>query len=158
MLNHNPAHLWAGSITCIQYMPSLNKLNQTCFSSRCLSYIFFNIKYIPFSGRNPVFHETLDVKPHVLILNKMDLADLSNKQVRGLGAVSAMLLSCLEVTDTKWQLYIHCAENPEDARKSWGEQCCLHRLFKAKRRQHQTGKHHLRCVVNTSLFLLEMQI
>lgn len=51
------------------------------------------MKYIPFSGRNPVFQETLDVRPHVLILNKMDLADLSNKQVRVLGAVSAMLLS-----------------------------------------------------------------
>lgn len=35
---------------------------------------------IPFSGRNPVFQETLDVRPHLLILNKMDLADLSNKQ------------------------------------------------------------------------------
>lgn len=43
---------------------------------------FLNIKHIPFSGRNPVFHETLDVRPHVLILNKMDLADLSNKQVK----------------------------------------------------------------------------
>ncbi|XP_061914208.1 mitochondrial ribosome-associated GTPase 1 [Entelurus aequoreus] len=35
---------------------------------------------IPFSGRNPLFQETLDVKPHLLVLNKMDLADLSNKQ------------------------------------------------------------------------------
>ncbi|XP_037127698.1 mitochondrial ribosome-associated GTPase 1 [Syngnathus acus] len=35
---------------------------------------------IPFSGRNPVFQETLDVKPHLLVLNKMDLADLSKKQ------------------------------------------------------------------------------
>ncbi|XP_051935499.1 mitochondrial ribosome-associated GTPase 1 isoform X2 [Hippocampus zosterae] len=36
---------------------------------------------IPLSGRNPVFQETLDVKPHLLVLNKMDLADLSNKQL-----------------------------------------------------------------------------
>lgn len=35
---------------------------------------------IPFSGRNPVFKETLDVRPHVLILNKMDLCDLASKQ------------------------------------------------------------------------------
>ncbi|KAM9808654.1 mitochondrial ribosome-associated GTPase 1 isoform X1 [Syngnathus typhle] len=35
---------------------------------------------IPFSGRNPVFQETLDVKPHLLVLNKMDLADLSKRQ------------------------------------------------------------------------------
>lgn len=54
----------------------------------CLSF-FFNIKHIPFSGRNPVFQETLDVKPHVLILNKMDLTDLSNKQVSSLAAISA---------------------------------------------------------------------
>lgn len=48
-----------------------------------------------------MFQETLDVKPHVLILNKMDLADLSNKHVGGLGSVSAMLFSYLQVTDTK---------------------------------------------------------
>ncbi|XP_029927303.1 mitochondrial ribosome-associated GTPase 1 [Myripristis murdjan] len=35
---------------------------------------------IPFSGRNPQFQETLDVRPHLLILNKMDLADMSGKQ------------------------------------------------------------------------------
>lgn len=35
---------------------------------------------IPFSGRNPLFQETLDVRPHLLVLNKMDLADLSTKQ------------------------------------------------------------------------------
>lgn len=35
---------------------------------------------IPFSGRNPVFQETLDVRPHLLVLNKMDLADMPQKQ------------------------------------------------------------------------------
>lgn len=35
---------------------------------------------IPFSGRNPLFQESLDVRPHLLVLNKMDLADLSKKQ------------------------------------------------------------------------------
>lgn len=49
------------------------------------------MKYIPLSGRNPTFQETLDVKPHMLILNKMDLADMSNKQVRRFGAFSAVL-------------------------------------------------------------------
>lgn len=49
---------------------------------------FLNMKHIPLSGRNHVFQETLDVRPHLLILNKMDLADLSNKQVRSLAAVS----------------------------------------------------------------------
>lgn len=35
---------------------------------------------IPFSGRNPIFQETLDVRPHLLVLNKMDLADMPQKQ------------------------------------------------------------------------------
>lgn len=35
---------------------------------------------IPFSGRNSSFQESLDVRPHILILNKMDLADTSKKQ------------------------------------------------------------------------------
>ncbi|XP_015233119.1 PREDICTED: mitochondrial ribosome-associated GTPase 1 [Cyprinodon variegatus] len=35
---------------------------------------------IPLSGRNPIFQDTLNVRPHLLVLNKMDLADLSYKQ------------------------------------------------------------------------------
>nr|XP_060497133.1 mitochondrial ribosome-associated GTPase 1 [Panthera onca] len=35
---------------------------------------------IPLSGRNPLFQETLGLKPHVLVLNKMDLADLKEQQ------------------------------------------------------------------------------
>ncbi|XP_064173045.1 mitochondrial ribosome-associated GTPase 1 isoform X1 [Anguilla rostrata] len=35
---------------------------------------------IPFTGRNPVFQESLNIRPHLLILNKLDLADPSNKQ------------------------------------------------------------------------------
>ncbi|KAM5141274.1 mitochondrial ribosome-associated GTPase 1 [Mantella aurantiaca] len=34
---------------------------------------------IPLSGRNPLFKEYLGIKPHLLILNKMDLADLSHQ-------------------------------------------------------------------------------
>uniref|UniRef100_A0A8C7AQM3 Mitochondrial ribosome-associated GTPase 1 n=1 Tax=Neovison vison TaxID=452646 RepID=A0A8C7AQM3_NEOVI len=37
---------------------------------------------IPLSGRNPLFQETLGLKPHVLVLNKMDLADLKQQQVK----------------------------------------------------------------------------
>ncbi|KAG7236345.1 hypothetical protein INR49_001042, partial [Caranx melampygus] len=55
------------------------EIHDARISFACLCFLF-NIKHIPFSGRNPVFQETLDVRPHVLILNKMDLADLSNKQ------------------------------------------------------------------------------
>ncbi|KAM6186692.1 mitochondrial ribosome-associated GTPase 1 [Rhynchocyon petersi] len=35
---------------------------------------------IPLSGRNPLFQETLGLKPHLLVLNKMDLADLREQQ------------------------------------------------------------------------------
>lgn len=35
---------------------------------------------IPLSGRNPLFQETLGLKPHLLVLNKMDLADLTEQQ------------------------------------------------------------------------------
>lgn len=35
---------------------------------------------IPFSGRNPLFQELLGLKPHLLVLNKMDLADLTEQQ------------------------------------------------------------------------------
>uniref|UniRef100_A0A8D2A7A8 Mitochondrial ribosome associated GTPase 1 n=1 Tax=Sus scrofa TaxID=9823 RepID=A0A8D2A7A8_PIG len=35
---------------------------------------------IPLSGRNPLFQETLGLKPHLLVLNKMDLADLKEQQ------------------------------------------------------------------------------
>ncbi|KAM7171447.1 mitochondrial ribosome-associated GTPase 1 isoform 2-T2 [Macrochelys suwanniensis] len=36
---------------------------------------------IPFSGRNPAFQESLGIRPHLLVLNKMDLADLTHKAV-----------------------------------------------------------------------------
>ncbi|XP_043534798.1 mitochondrial ribosome-associated GTPase 1 isoform X3 [Chiloscyllium plagiosum] len=36
---------------------------------------------IPLSGRNPMFQEALGVRPHLLVLNKMDLADLTSKQI-----------------------------------------------------------------------------
>lgn len=36
---------------------------------------------IPLSGRNPLFQELLGLKPHLLVLNKMDLADLTEQQV-----------------------------------------------------------------------------
>ncbi|XP_037660535.1 mitochondrial ribosome-associated GTPase 1 isoform X1 [Choloepus didactylus] len=35
---------------------------------------------IPLSGRNPLFQEALGIKPHLLVLNKMDLADLTEQQ------------------------------------------------------------------------------
>uniref|UniRef100_A0A3P8NXE6 Mitochondrial ribosome-associated GTPase 1 n=1 Tax=Astatotilapia calliptera TaxID=8154 RepID=A0A3P8NXE6_ASTCA len=69
--------------------------------------------------QNPVFQDTLSAKPHLLILNKMDLADLSNKQVQILAAalaeshVSSILL------------------------KRRDDTCSLHRLLKLKKLQNK---------------------
>ncbi|XP_004555949.1 mitochondrial ribosome-associated GTPase 1 [Maylandia zebra] len=59
---------------------------------------------IPFSGRNPVFQDTLSAKPHLLILNKMDLADLSNKQrilkkLEKEGMTHVLFTDCLKQRD-----------------------------------------------------------
>lgn len=60
---------------------------------------------IPFSGRNPLFQENLDVRPHLLILNKMDLADTSDKmsilkQLERDGVKNVLLTDCLKQRDT----------------------------------------------------------
>ncbi|ELW67317.1 Mitochondrial GTPase 1 [Tupaia chinensis] len=41
----------------------------------------FESWHVPLSGRNPLFKETLGLRPHLLVLNKMDLADLTEQQV-----------------------------------------------------------------------------
>ena len=50
-----------------------------------------------------MFQESLDVRPHLLVLNKMDLTDLSNKQVRSHAAVSgeSRLISGFKISDAK---------------------------------------------------------
>ncbi|XP_034465430.1 mitochondrial ribosome-associated GTPase 1 [Hippoglossus hippoglossus] len=63
---------------------------------------------IPFSGRNPLFQETLDVRPHVLILNKMDLADLTNKQ---------RILKKLEKDGVQNVLFTDCLKQRDDSIK-----------------------------------------
>nr|XP_020457554.1 mitochondrial ribosome-associated GTPase 1 [Monopterus albus] len=60
---------------------------------------------IPFSGRNPAFKENLDVKPHMLILNKMDLADLSDKQT---------ILKKLEKKGVRNVLFTDCLKQRDD--------------------------------------------
>ncbi|XP_042358398.1 mitochondrial ribosome-associated GTPase 1 [Plectropomus leopardus] len=59
---------------------------------------------IPYSGRNPAFQETLDVRPHLLILNKMDLADLTNEQrimktLEKNGVRNVLFTDCLKQRD-----------------------------------------------------------
>lgn len=59
---------------------------------------------IPFSGRNPLFQESLDVRPHLLVLNKVDLADTSNKhsilkQLERDGIRNVVFADCLRQRD-----------------------------------------------------------
>ncbi|XP_076830905.1 mitochondrial ribosome-associated GTPase 1 [Brachyhypopomus gauderio] len=59
---------------------------------------------IPFSGRNPLFQENLDVRPHLLVLNKMDLADTSKKssilkQLEREGVKNVLFTDCLKQRD-----------------------------------------------------------
>ncbi|XP_041722576.2 mitochondrial ribosome-associated GTPase 1 [Coregonus clupeaformis] len=60
---------------------------------------------IPFSGRNPLFKDSLDVRPHLLVLNKMDLADLSAKH---------MILKQLERHGVKNILFTDCLRQRDD--------------------------------------------
>uniref|UniRef100_A0AAR2KVB5 Mitochondrial GTPase 1 n=1 Tax=Pygocentrus nattereri TaxID=42514 RepID=A0AAR2KVB5_PYGNA len=60
--------------------------------------------HIPFSGRNPLFQENLDVRPHLLVLNKMDLADTSKKwsilkQLERDGVKNVLFTDCLKQRD-----------------------------------------------------------
>uniref|UniRef100_A0ABI7XA80 Mitochondrial GTPase 1 n=1 Tax=Felis catus TaxID=9685 RepID=A0ABI7XA80_FELCA len=61
---------------------------------------------IPLSGRNPLFQETLGLKPHVLVLNKMDLADLKEQQkiiqhLEGEGLKNVVFTNCLQDENVK---------------------------------------------------------
>lgn len=90
-----------------------------------------------------MFQETLDVRPHLLILNKIDLADVSNKQVR-----SPALLCTFTAPGThelmnhfpKPEPYLCPTDPPEETCKKGSGKCFLYRLFDTKRSQCQTGK------------------
>ncbi|XP_073096182.1 mitochondrial ribosome-associated GTPase 1 [Manis javanica] len=61
---------------------------------------------IPFSGRNPLFRETLGLKPHLLVLNKMDLADLKEQQkilqhLEGEGLQNVIFTNCVKDVNIK---------------------------------------------------------
>uniref|UniRef100_A0A3Q2Z2S2 Mitochondrial GTPase 1 n=1 Tax=Hippocampus comes TaxID=109280 RepID=A0A3Q2Z2S2_HIPCM len=79
----------------------LKKMRASLKSVDCIIEIH---DYIPLSGRNPVFQETLDIKPHLLVLNKMDLADLSHKQrilkeLDRSGVKNVLFTNCLKQRD-----------------------------------------------------------
>ncbi|XP_068111428.1 mitochondrial ribosome-associated GTPase 1 [Hyperolius riggenbachi] len=55
---------------------------------------------IPLSGRNPLFKEYLGIKPHLLILNKMDLSDSSQqnrivKELKNQGLQNVIYTDCI---------------------------------------------------------------
>ncbi|PNJ30119.1 MTG1 isoform 3 [Pongo abelii] len=61
---------------------------------------------IPLSGRNPLFQETLGLKPHLLVLNKMDLADLTEQQkimqhLEGEGLKNVIFTNCVKDENVK---------------------------------------------------------
>jgi len=61
---------------------------------------------IPLSGRNPLFQETLGLKPHMLVLNKMDLADLKEQQkiiqhLEGEGLKNVVFTNCVRDENIK---------------------------------------------------------
>uniref|UniRef100_A0A8C8T0C7 Mitochondrial GTPase 1 n=1 Tax=Peromyscus maniculatus bairdii TaxID=230844 RepID=A0A8C8T0C7_PERMB len=61
---------------------------------------------IPLSGRNPLFHELLGLKPHLLVLNKMDLADLTEQQkivhhLEGKGLKNVIFTNCVKDENIK---------------------------------------------------------
>ncbi|XP_062959158.1 mitochondrial ribosome-associated GTPase 1 isoform X2 [Cynocephalus volans] len=61
---------------------------------------------IPLSGRNPLFQETLGLKPHLLVLNKKDLADLTEQQkiiqhLEGEGLKNVIFTNCIKDENVK---------------------------------------------------------
>ncbi|NXD70794.1 MTG1 GTPase, partial [Eolophus roseicapillus] len=52
----------------------------TCVPCQCTVTVL-NVAHIPLSGRNPILKEVLGIRPHILVLNKMDLADPSRQPV-----------------------------------------------------------------------------
>ncbi|XP_059802786.1 mitochondrial ribosome-associated GTPase 1 isoform X2 [Hypanus sabinus] len=59
---------------------------------------------IPLSGCNPIFKETLNIRPHLLVLNKMDIADLTDKQrilkqLEEQGVQNVLFTNCLQDRD-----------------------------------------------------------
>ncbi|CAO2583772.1 Mitochondrial ribosome-associated GTPase 1 [Lemmus lemmus] len=61
---------------------------------------------IPLSGRNPLFQELLGLKPHLLVLNKMDLADLTEQQriaqhLEGKGLKNVIFTNCIKDENIK---------------------------------------------------------
>uniref|UniRef100_A0A8V0ZIK8 Mitochondrial GTPase 1 n=1 Tax=Gallus gallus TaxID=9031 RepID=A0A8V0ZIK8_CHICK len=62
--------------------------------------------HIPLSGRNPVLQEVLGIRPHLLVLNKMDLADPRQQsrvleQLRQQGCLHVVFTDCQRDSNVK---------------------------------------------------------
>nr|KAF6425183.1 hypothetical protein HJG59_009233 [Molossus molossus] len=66
---------------------------------------------IPLSGRNPLFQETLGIKPHLLILNKMDLADLKEQQCLKQKCLFQKIIQHLEGEGLKNVIFTNCIKD-----------------------------------------------
>ncbi|NXT69291.1 MTG1 GTPase, partial [Chaetops frenatus] len=58
--------------------------------------------HIPLSGRNPALQEALGIRPHVLVLNKMDLADPRRQPVSAGGRAGPGRGAAVVVTEPAW--------------------------------------------------------
>ncbi|KAM6446593.1 mitochondrial ribosome-associated GTPase 1 isoform 4-T4 [Liasis olivaceus] len=68
----------------------------------CLLEVHDARMHIPLSGRNPMLHEVLGIRPHLLVLNKMDLADLTHK---------SRILELLEQQGLQHVLFTECLKD-----------------------------------------------
>ena len=75
--DYDVAHFFPGHMA-----RGLSQMKQKLRSVDCI--IEVHDARIPFTGRNPNFDDTLTVRPHILVLNKMDLTD--GKLVRHVNA------------------------------------------------------------------------
>jgi len=66
---------------------------------------------MPISGRNPRFQEQINlVRPHLFVLNKMDLADASTNDavkstlMRDFGIKDVLFISCKQTSSIKYKV------------------------------------------------------
>ncbi|XP_029403824.1 mitochondrial ribosome-associated GTPase 1 isoform X1 [Mus pahari] len=129
-----PEREWAGGscgaepqCSCALRVLGLRKMQSSLKSVDCV--IEVHDARIPFSGRNPLFQELLGLKPHLLVLNKMDLADLTEQQkivqrLEEKGLNNVLFTNCVKDENIKQivpkvmelikcSYRYHRAENPE---------------------------------------------
>ncbi|XP_053160757.1 mitochondrial ribosome-associated GTPase 1 isoform X2 [Hemicordylus capensis] len=87
---------------------------------------------IPFSGRNPLLKEALSIRPHLLVLNKMDLADLTHKsrileQLERQGLKHVLFTDCLKDENIKeiLPLVTKLISNSERYQRAENVESCL---------------------------------